>query len=146
VDAEKVIGELIYAANAITGFAVLQNIVFAYGLLKRELNLKIEGNYQWAMAIVGACWNGTYAWLIWWCSSSAIEIATNDEVPLDQELIRTLELLGTGKWIAAAFFGFWPVWIIIIYNCKSFWPSKAEQQVVIKQVTVEELVQSKGKQ
>lgn len=74
------------------------------------------------MAIFGACWNGAYIWLVWWCASTAIEIARKENPLLAPDLIRAATLLAGGKCIAAAFFGFWPVWMIIIYNYKPFWP------------------------
>lgn len=122
MDAAKLTSDLISAANAITGFAVLQNIAFAYALLKRDLNLRIEGLYQWAMVLVGALWNGTYIWIIWWCSAAALNISVEGKPSLSPEMVRTYTLLAVGKCTAAGFFGFWPVWLLLIYNYKPFWP------------------------
>src|SRR5687767_7182541 len=100
MEAAVVSNELLTAANALTGFAVLQNIAFCYSMVKREMHVRLEGGYRWAVLLVAAVWIGIYIAGIIWCSAKAIEI--NPSNPMLEDALWSLM---RAKCLAVGFFG-----------------------------------------
>lgn len=108
--------EFLTAANALTGFAVLQNVAFCYSMVRREMHVRLEGRYRWIVLLVAILWIPIYIVGIVWCSEKAAAVNPSD--PLLAEALRSLMW---AKCIAVGFVGACSCWFIYTYETKAYW-------------------------
>ena len=134
MDATSIAGDLTSAANALTGFSILQNIAFSYGLLKRDLRIRLDSPYNLVLVFCGLVWLAGYVWIVWWCSMTAIEVALLS----DANLLPIAHRLAWGRCVAVALFGLGTLLIILVYNYKPFWNSEVDRKQAAAHVATRE--------
>ena len=109
------IEELVRVADAITAFAVIQNVALAYGLAKREFKIRLDQKFCRMAALLGGLWNIGYIAGASWCSWTASTLRE------ELALAGVEKHLMIGRAFAIFVFSTISTLLLVFYSNQRFW-------------------------